>query len=198
MRLTFAFLATLVTAAAQEAGLPPEWEVRKHLDDLVAQTSRFDPVLNQLQPDTWVSNGAPEAYVTQYKSLRDEVKYLGQVAANLARQPERMSVAFDAYQRLQLIESRLQSLAEGIRRYQNPAVADLLLSLVTETNGSRDRLRQYVFELIAQREKERDVLEKEAQRCRASISQKAVVPAPKPAPAKPPTPAQVKTGEVKK
>ncbi|MBY0375862.1 MAG: hypothetical protein K2Q23_17835 [Bryobacteraceae bacterium] len=181
-------------SAAQDAGLPPEWEVRKQLDELVQQTKRFDPVLDQLQPENWIANGAPEAYVTQFKSLRDEVKYLGQVAGNLSRQPERMSVAFDAYQRMQLIESRLQSLAEGIRRYQNPAVADLLLSLVSETNGSRDRLRQYVFELIVQREKERDVLEKEAQRCRATVSQKIVAPAttPKIAPPKP------NAGEIKK
>ena len=170
---------------AQDAGLPPEWEVRKQLDELLAQTKRFDPVLDQLQPETWVANGAPEAYVTQFKSLRDEVKYLSQVAATLSRQPEKMSAAFDAYQRMQLIESRLQSLAEGIRRYQNPAVADLLLGLVNETNGSRERLRQYVFELIVQREKERDVLEKEAQRCRANVSQKIATPAPPKLPAKP-------------
>lgn len=185
MRILVLLFTTLGMVEAQDAGLPPEWEVRKQLDELLAQTKRFDPVLDQLQPETWVANGAPEAYVTQFKSLRDEVKYLSQVAATLSRQPEKMSAAFDAYQRMQLIESRLQSLAEGIRRYQNPAVADLLLGLVNETNGSRERLRQYVFELIVQREKERDVLEKEAQRCRANVSQKIATPAPPKLPAKP-------------
>lgn len=188
MRRTLIPLAlfSVVVLQAQEAGLPPEWEVRKQLDDLLAQTQRLDPVLDQVQPESWVANGAPEAYVTQYKSLRDEVKYLGQTAAALSRQPERMSIAFDAYQRLQVIESRLQSLADGIRRYQNPSVADLLLGLVSETNASRDRLRQYVQDLIVQREKERDVLEREAQRCRASLSQKpAPLPARATAPAKP-------------
>ena len=155
--------------------LPPEWEVRRQLADLVSQTERLSPLVKKIEPAKWP--GAPEAYVAQQTSILHQIQYISQVVAALSRQPERMTLALDVYFRLQSLESQVLSFTDGIRRYQNPAVADLLASLTNETAASRERLREYVKELVAMREQERDILEKEAQRCRSLPPR--VTPVPK-------------------
>lgn len=164
------------------AGLPPEWEVRQQLADLVSQTERLSPLVKKIDPAKWA--GAPEAYVSQQSAILNQIQYIAQVVGSLAKQPERMTLALDVYFRLQAMESQVLSFTDGIRRYQNPAVADLLASLTNETAASRERLREYVKELVAAREQERDLLEKEAQRCRSLPPRVTPVAKPK-APEKP-------------
>jgi hypothetical protein len=154
--------------------LPPEWEVRKQLADLVSQTERLAPLISKIEPAKWET--AADAYAAQKTSILNQIQYIAQVVSSLSRQPERMTLALDVYFRLQSIESQVLSFTDGIRRYQNPAVADLLASLTNETAASRERLREYVKELVAMREQERDLLEKEAQRCRSLPPR--VTPAP--------------------
>lgn len=175
--------AALPAQPAPAAGLPPEWEVRQQLADLVSQTARLAPLLNQIEPQKWT--GVPQAYAAQQKSILTQINHTSQVVAALSRQPERMTLALDVYFRLQTLESQVLSFSDGIRRYQNPAVADLLTSLTNETAVSRERLREYVKELVAMREQERDLLEKEAQRCRSlpprvTANPKLGVPKPNP------------------
>ena len=153
------------SGASAAAGLPPDWEVRQQLADLVSQTDRLAPLIKQIDPSKW--EGVSDAYRAQQTRLLNQIQYVSQVVAALARQPDRMTLALDVYFRLQTVESLVLSFTDGIRRYQNPAVADLLASLTNETAASRERLREYVKELVAMREQERDVLEKEAQRCRS-------------------------------
>ena len=175
-------------AASPASGLPPEWEVRKQLADLVSQTERLAQLVSKIEPQKW--EGAPEAYVAQQKSILAQIQYTAQVVATLSRQPERMTLALDVYFRLQSLESQVLSLSDGIRRYHNPAVADLLTSLTNETASSRERLRQYVKELVAMREQERELLEKEAQTCRSlpprvtPVSKPKASPVPKASPDK--------------
>src|SRR5579883_2894924 len=74
------------------------------------------------------------------------------------------------YVRLQSLENRLHSLADGVRKYQNPAVGDLLLGVLAENSSNRDNLRQYITDLAAQKEQEFQIVDKEAQRCRGILS----------------------------
>ncbi|MBY0502801.1 MAG: hypothetical protein K2X03_02760 [Bryobacteraceae bacterium] len=178
MRQLGLLLIAATDLLAQPAGLPPEWEVRKQLADLVSQTARLQPLVKQIDPAAW--SNAPEAYVAQQKSILSQIEDAALVVGSLSRQPERMTVALDVYFRLQTLESQVLSFSDGIRRYQNPAVADLLTSLTNETAASRERLREYVKELVAMREQERDLLEKEAQRCRSLPPRVTPVPKPKP------------------
>lgn len=181
MMRRFALALTLLAClplAAQTGGLPPEWETRKMLADLAAQAQRFKPILDQVNPQAWVAAGAPETYVTQLQSTRNEVDYLTTTTKALAERPEKLSLALEALFRMQAVESFLRSLGEGIRRYQNPALADLLNGLMSETVASRDRLRSYVVELAAIKEQDLVIMNQEAQRCRAIISRQ---PAPPPA-----------------
>jgi len=172
------FLVAWLPAAAQTGGLPPEWEARKMLAELATETQRFKPILDQVDPKTWVAAGAPETYVAQLKSTRSEVDYLIATTKALAERPEKLALALETLFRMQAVEAFLRSLGEGIRRYQNPALADLLNGLTGETLASRDRLRYYVVELAAIKEQEFAIMDQEAQRCRAMISRQPA-PAPK-------------------
>jgi uncharacterized membrane protein len=63
-----------------------------------------------------------------------------------------------------------------VRKYQNPALASIMQSVIAENSTNRDRLRQYLQDLATQKEQEFEVADREAQRCRAAMLQQ---PAPK-------------------
>src|SRR5690242_14508976 len=132
------------TAPPQTAGVASEWDVRQLIEGLNLQTQHLKTIVDQVKPDSWVSNGAPDTYVTQWKTAQQEMKYLLDSADALAKQPERLTLALDTYFRMQAMESTFGSVIEGIRKYQNPAVADLVRAVVSENTTNRDRLRQCI------------------------------------------------------
>lgn len=148
----------------------PEWEARRDIPSLPDKIRKLLPVLEQLQPQDWVAKGAPEAYVQQWKSAQDEVGYLQQTVDSLAKDPERLTLALEAYFRLQAIDTRLGNLVDAIRKYQNPALADLLQSMAAETSTVRVGLQQYITDVAAHREAEWRVMQSEAQRCRTELT----------------------------
>jgi hypothetical protein len=172
--LVLFFLGSFVSSAQSVSA---EWDISQTLDALSAQAKRLKPILDQLTPAEWVSKGAPEAYVSQWKGAQDELGYLVGSAQALAKEPERLTVALDTYFRVQSLEMRLNSLVDGVRNYQNPAVGDLLIGVLAENSANRDKLRQYITDLAATKEKEFDIVDKEAQRCRGNISRQPVRPA---------------------
>ena len=174
--MTFLSAVAAAQTAAPPAGVSSEWDVRKLLDGLEAQAQHLKPVIDQIKPETWVSKGAPQAYVAQGKSAQAELGYLLTSSQALSRDPEKLTLALDTYLRMQAMESTLGSLIEGIRKYQNPALADLAQALVTENSNNRDRLSQYLRDLAAQKEQEFQVADHEAQRCRGMLLNQ---PAPK-------------------
>ncbi len=169
--LLFLCLATAAVAqtAPPPAGVSSEWDVRKLLDSLDRQAQHLKPIMDQVKPETWVPKGAPEAYVAQSKSAETELRYLLTSSEALSREPEKLTLALDTYLRMQSMESTLGSLIQGIRKYQNPALADLAQSLVAENSANRDRLSQYLRDLAAQKEQEFQVADREAQRCRGIL-----------------------------
>lgn len=167
---TLCLIGIAATAFAQDAGVIPEWEARRDIPALPDKIRKLLPLLEQLQPDQWVAKGAPEAYVQQWKSAQTEVGYLQQTVDSLAKQPERLTLALDAYFRLQAIDTRLGNLVDAIRKYQNPALADLLQSMSAETGTVRVGLQQYIADVASHREAEWRVMESEAQRCRTQLT----------------------------
>lgn len=154
---------------AQPGGVSTEWDARKMLEALTLQTQHFKSVIGRVQPNGWVANGAPQTYVTQWTTAQNEMNYLlGSIDA-LAKQPERLPLALEAYFRMQAMESTFGSVIEGIRQYQNPAIADLLQGVVNENSANRDKLRQFLTDLATQKEQEFQVVDKEAQRCRGVL-----------------------------
>jgi hypothetical protein len=101
-------------------------------------------------------------------------------SAALSRQPDKLTVALETYFRLQSVESQVTSLVEGVRRYQNPAVGDLIVSVMGANSANRDQLRQYITDLAQTREQEFQIADKEAQRCRGMLMRQ---PAGRPTPA---------------
>src|SRR5262249_18356248 len=95
---------------------------------------------------------------------------------SLGKQPEKLTVALDTYFRMQSLEMRLNSLVDGVRNYQNPAVGDLLIGVLAENSTNRDKLRQYITDLARTKEKEFEVADKEAQRCRGMINRQPAKP----------------------
>lgn len=139
------------------------------LDALTLQMQHFKSVIERVKPDGWVANGAPQTYVTQWKTAQTEMNYLLSSIDALSKQPERLPLALDAYFRMQAMESTFGSVVEGVRKYQNPAIADLLQGAANENGANRDKLRQYLQDLAVQKEQEFRVADQEAQRCRATL-----------------------------
>lgn len=160
-----------VCLRAQSEGLPPEWELRKDLDSLVEQTRRLKPLLDAVKPAEWVQKGAPAAYEGQWKSVQSESDYLVGSAGELAKTPERLTIALETYLRLESRNALLVSLSEGIARYQNPALADLVRSAMVDGAAAGEKLRQYVVQLAALKEGQLSVADQEAQRCRTMLLQ---------------------------
>ncbi len=166
-RLLFVSLAAL-PVCAQTGGLAPEWEVRKQLATLSEHVQRFQPLLQQINPDTW--KNAPPGYADQIKRVRAEIGYLLTTTGSLQKQPERLTLALDSYFRLVSVDQMLRSLEAGVRNYQNPAVADLLQDLLADETADREKLRQYILDLATDREQQFRAMDAEAQRCRSALS----------------------------
>jgi len=161
---------------AAQQGVASEWDARKMIEALGAQAQHLKPIIDQVQPAEWQSQGASGTYVAQWNSAQAQLKYLIASADAFSRQPERLPLGLDAYFRMQAMDTALGSLVEGVRKYQNPALASIMQSVIAENSTNRDRLRQYLQDLATQKEQEFEVADREAQRCRAAMLQQ---PAPK-------------------
>jgi hypothetical protein len=161
---------------AQQAGVPTEWDVQKLVQAVAAQSARLQPLVEEIHPKEWIAAGAPDAYVQQWDSARSQAKTLKLSSDNLVQEPSRLTAALDTYVRLQNLETSLLSLLDGVRKYQNPALADLLRSVLTENNASGQQLRQYLVDLAAIKEQEFKVMEQEAQRCREIVTRPSGAP----------------------
>ena len=168
--------AATASPANANKGVASEWDIRKLLDSLSQQAEHLKPVIDQVQPAAWQSKGAPDAYIGQWTAVEAQLKYLIAATDAFSRQPERLPLGLDAYFRMQALDSSFDSLVEGVRKYQNPALANLMQTLLAENSTNRDRLRQYLQDLATQKEQEFQVADREAQRCRAALLQQ---PAPK-------------------
>jgi hypothetical protein len=180
MKLLLPLLLLTCLMSGQAPSVTAEWDVSQSAAALSTQAARLGPILEQLTPAEWVRKGAPQAYVEQWQSARQELQSLAESARLWGRQPDKLSAALDTFFRLQALETRLTSLAGGVRNYQNPAVGELLIAVMGENSGNREWLRQYITDLAAQKEQEFLVVDKEAQRCRSTlIRQPAAAPAKK-------------------
>ncbi len=154
--------------AAADQGVANEWDARKVIDALSAQAQHLKPIIDQVKPADWVAKGASETYIAQWNTVQAQLKYVVASSEAFSRQPDRLPLGLDAYFRMQAVNSTLTSLTEGVRNYQNPALAQIMQSVIAENSTNRDRLRQYLQDLATQKEQEFQVADSEAQRCRAA------------------------------
>jgi hypothetical protein len=169
--LWFGLAATALAQAPQAVGVASEWDVRKLLERLDIQAQHLKPIMEQVKPETWIANGAPQTYQVQWNTARAELTYFLSSDEALARQPDRLTLALDTYFRMQAMESTLGSVLEGTRKYQSPDLAEQMQTVMSENSTNRDQLRQYMQDLAAQKEQEFKIADGEAQRCRAALVQ---------------------------
>ena len=139
------------------------------LQQIGAHATRVLPLLDRLDAQQWAAKGAPEAYAAQLQSSKEQAQALADEAKVVAGNTEALSGALQVLFREQGLETLLNSVAEAVRKYQSPATAQELVAMAAESGADRDRLEQYVVNLASEREKEYQVMDKEAQRCRAQV-----------------------------
>lgn len=178
LRFASLILCALPAVAQTEHGIAPAWDIRANLQQLNEQVGRYDSLVKQLQINDWIAKGASETYRRQQEIVQTEVGHLKLVSSRLSNQPEKLSLALDAYFRLQALEGTTAALADGASRYQDQQLADNLNQLLNQNSTSRLKLRQYVMDLSVAKEQEYAVAEKEAQRCQAELNRNPLAPIP--------------------
>jgi len=134
---------------------------------------RIKPLLDQLKPQDWIAKGAPDTYRSQFLTAQQELDYFLKSTKTFEDQPEKLTLAFDSYSRWEALHVRLQTLADGARRYQDPNLGDLLEGAFSVNASNHAELRQYISDLASQKEEEFAVVEREAQRCRGVLGRQA-------------------------
>ncbi|MGI8988204.1 MAG: hypothetical protein ACR2I2_01315 [Bryobacteraceae bacterium] len=176
-RASLSFFAFSLCLSAQQgepqnrpSGISAAWDIDKTLQAISAHVTQLQPILEQIRPKEWIAKGAPDTYIAQWQSSVSQAKSLAASAQTFAQHPEKLPDSLQILFRIQSLDSSVNSLKEGLRKYQNPALADLLDGVAAENTGNRDKLQQYVLDLAMQKEQQFQVADREAQRCRESLS----------------------------
>jgi hypothetical protein len=187
MRILLVALVLSAGAWAQQAGPQPalpmtDEEVAAVFNRLSQGAVRMQPMLDQLHPTDWIAKGAPDTYLAQWTSVREQYHAIQSDMSDLAQgirnqTPERLTESMKALFRMQSAQSVLGSLMGGVRKYQNPALADVIESVAAEATGDIDRLEKHLVELADEKEQQYTVVDHEAQRCRATLSRQPAAPA---------------------
>jgi hypothetical protein len=166
-------LASLLRAQATPAppaGLQPDWDIRVILQEMSAHAVRLAPVLAEIDTKAWVDKGASDTYTSQLESSKAQAQAISDGAQALMKNPEKLSACLELYFRITGLEDMLRSLEDGIRKYQDPALAQKLAGLSAENGANRNRFQSYIVNLSSQQEQECAVMDREAQRCRSIVA----------------------------
>lgn len=176
------FLATLLFTSGVFAQQPPnsqptmtDEEVTAVFTRISQRTGRLEPMLDQLHPNDWISRGAPDTYLAQWNSIRQQLGAIRSDLSDLSAHPDGLEASMRALFRIQAANLAISSLMGGVRKYQNPALADLIESVAAEATSDVDRFEQHLLELAAAKEQQYTVVDREAQRCRATLSRQPAV-----------------------
>lgn len=137
---------------------------------IAQRAARLEPMLDQLHPNDWIAKGAPDTYLAQWNSVRLQFGAVQTDLADLSQHTDRLGDSMKALFRVQAANLALNSLMGGVRKYQNPALADLIESVAAEAANDIDRFEQHLLEMADAKEQQFTVVDHEAQRCRATLS----------------------------
>jgi hypothetical protein len=173
--VTIGTVAGLLSMRAQQppptlAAIPADQRTIEMFQRISQYPAKLAPYLEQVHPAEWVAKGAPDTYVLQLASAKQQVDAIRNEMSALAQHPENMQDSMRALFRVQGFHRSLDSLMGGLRKYQNPALADLIQSVAVEDQEDLSKLQEYILELANQKEQEYLVVDHEAQRCRATLS----------------------------
>ncbi len=137
------------------------------IPDLATPSNRLQALLQQLKPKDWPESAI---YVPLLKAALNGNAAIPVSAQSLNAHPDQILDALHLLEQLHAVQESVSVLAVGVSRYQNPALAELLIGLLAEGKPARDAFSQRVFQLVADREEQFQVADHEAQRCRAILS----------------------------
>jgi len=162
--------ALALCAYGQQKGIEPDWDIRPVLKEIAVHAQRLIPVLDQIDTSGMLQNGAPETYGAQIKESKVQANALATETLALANAPEKLSADLAAFFRLQALERTLLSVEEGLRKYWNPALADLLSGQMAQIGPNGERFQHYMMDLATEHEQEYAIMDHEAQRCRGALA----------------------------
>ena len=134
------------------------------------RSERLKALLDQVHAEQWISQGAPEVYASQWKSIGEQNAAIEADMTTITQHPEAMSDVIKALFRVHRFDADLSGLLTGVRRYQGASLADAIDAVAAGDQRGVDSLQQYVLDLANQKEQLLDIEDKEAQRCRASLA----------------------------
>jgi len=169
-RAVLAVCALAMCLSAQEKGIEPDWDIRPVLNGIAGYAQGMIPVLDQIDTQEMVQHGAPATYMAQIDQSKVQAKALNTEALALANSPQKLSADLTTFFRMQALEKTLLSIEDGVRKYWNPAVADLLKSRIAQNSANSDRFQRYIQELAVEHEQEYAIMDHEAQRCRGMLA----------------------------
>lgn len=175
MRLLAFLLGTVVYAQ----GIPAEWNVRQQLEDLKTRFAAIPPELDKIDLDNWRSRGVAAAYLSQFESIQAQLKSLNLAIDDLRQTPEKLSIALEIFLRFDSLDSMQRSVMEAVRKFETSEIGDAIEARFVDSSPARNRFRTYLLDLASLRDRENEVLLKEAQRCRVEKNSPATPPAKK-------------------
>ncbi len=150
--------------------MAPEWEARRQLDDLKAKLNAILPELDRLNLNQWRASGAAEAYFSQLDSLKRQLHSVLAAIGDLRQTPEKLAVALEVFLRFDSLDQTQRMVLEAVRRYEPSASADQVEAKIFESTPARDHFRRYMIDLAAERDRQLEILAREAQRCRTEAN----------------------------
>jgi hypothetical protein len=175
MRFSIAFFLCCGAAFCQQA--MTDQQILAIFSGISQHAASLAPMLEQVRPDDWIAKGASDTYAAQLASTRQGIAAIQSDMQALAQHPDGLSDGLKALFRVEAVHQLLSSLMGGLRRYQNPALADLIESVAAEDRADLDNMQQYLLQLASDKEEQFAVVDKEAQRCRATLSRQPAPPA---------------------
>lgn len=166
------FVAPAIQAAQAAADRIPidSSQVPAIAGEISQRSEHLKPMFEEVHIADWIAKGAPETYTPQWKSLTEQNLAIENDMTGIAQHPEAMQDIMRALFRVHRFDSDLDALLRGVRRYQNPALADLIESVAAGDQRGVEKLQQYVLDLADATEKQLSVEDEEAQRCRAALA----------------------------
>jgi hypothetical protein len=138
--------------------------------EISQRSEHLKPMLEEVHATDWLAKGAPQAYVSQWSSLREQNQLIEADMAEIGQPGATLPQILKALFRIHRFDGDLDALLGGLRRYQNPALADLIESVAAGDQNGVEQLQQYVLDLTNEKERLLDVEDKEAQRCRSQLA----------------------------
>ncbi len=157
-------------AAPPAQGLEADWDIAPVLQQIGEHAARLLPVLDRIDVPAWVAKGASETYAAQLQSCKEQTRAIAGATHVLTRNPDVLSGSLELYFRIEALEIMLGSLQEGMRKYQSPLAAQELEAMVAQNGASRGRFERYIVNLAQVRERDYQVMDREAQRCRGTLA----------------------------